>query len=210
LHWNGIVEKIKPTFEVLSFATNIGLFATVIIGIKQLRLVKEDNKNRDERSAKEKSIEQLRWLNSEFIPKFNEFVEKAKKADMPLYNGEINKDFTIDEYDKKTLDLIDFLLTNKAVDLLNNLEYFSLALISGIADKSILNGPIIQPYTLAVINFYPVICWVRTSDSKAFDEVIELFWDLVPYMDERENEVKFTDKGTVIIKETGFEKIHSI
>jgi hypothetical protein len=197
--WNSLIQNIKPSIEVLSFITNIFLFATVIIGIKQLRMVKDDNHTRNERAAKEKSIEYLKWFSSEYVLEINDFVQKLNASNISKYKGPITSAFKYDDnLDNQNVNrYIRYTVNNDANELLNKLEYFSVGVVSGIADKKILERPLARPFVSFVILMYPTICWSRRHDDSTYSGLVELFNEWIMIVTDN-GELKIKDNGEII------------
>ncbi|MEM5014121.1 hypothetical protein WKH57_25770 [Niallia taxi] len=174
---NKWISTVRPILEMLYFIVNIGLFATVIIGIKQLKLVKDDMKLQYQRAAKEKSIEYLNWFSKELIPQMNKIMSNTNDDDLPKNTGTMNKEFLPNEYHdtKETQDYISKLIDLGASDVLNQLEFFSSALLNGLADEKICFKPMVKTYTSIVAMFYPVICQYRKSDQFYYLNIVELY-----------------------------------
>jgi hypothetical protein len=63
MSWGEIMKwleaNLRPLLELLYFISGIGLISTIIIGVKQIKIIKLDNEKRDTRLAVEKSIENI-------------------------------------------------------------------------------------------------------------------------------------------------------
>lgn len=171
------IEAVRPFLEMLYFIASIGLFASVIIGLKQLKLVKKDMQFQYERAAKEKSIEYLNWFSKELLPKVNKCMKHIEESDLPKNSGNMNDKFLPDASHKNE-DVQAFIKKakdNGVLDIINQLEFFSSAIINGVADESICYKPMVKSYTSIIALFYPVICDWRKNDLNGFTNLIELF-----------------------------------
>ncbi|MGG5738582.1 DUF4760 domain-containing protein [Bacillus cereus group sp. IBL03679] len=174
-----VLNSIKPILETLYYLASIGLFATVIIGLKQLQVVKKDMNTRNQRAAVEKSIEYLKWFSSDYLPKFSKMVSEFDDNDVEVKINPINPMFLPDE-SHKTKEVQAFIAkahNNDAIDMLNSLEFFSAAVLNGLADEEIVYKPIVKPYCSVVCFLYPVICnyRVKENSTSGFSNIIELF-----------------------------------
>jgi hypothetical protein len=171
------IEVARPILETLYFIVSILLFASVVIGIKQLKLVKNDMKYQYERAAKEKSIEYLNWFSKELLPKLNKCMKKIEQSDLPNSLGKMNDKFLPDEShnDADVQAFIKKAKDNGILDILNQLEFFSSAIINGVADEKTCYKPMVKAYTYIVAIYYPVICDWRKNDINGFANLMELF-----------------------------------
>lgn len=184
---NEFFSVIRPYLETLYFLASIALVAGVFIGIKQLKLVKEelnlvkeDMNVRFKRASVEKSIEYLNWFATAFIPVANTSFDKVKASGVPEYDGPFNAQFIFDtNCSTANPDVIAKLkscIENDSVAVLNQLEYFSAALMSGIADEELTFSPAAQTFCEFVEFFYPVICFHRPDESSTmYSNTIKLY-----------------------------------
>lgn len=173
------ITKWRPIFETLYFIASIGLFATVIIGLYQIKLLKKDMGDRNKRAAIEKSIEYLNWFATSFIPSFEEYVDKIKKAGIVNHIGPYNdfiftQDFNIHIPDVRNS--VDKFKEYNGLSLANELEFFSAALRSGLADEELVYNPIAEFYCNSIETFYVGYCEFRKdSDSPLFTNSVQLY-----------------------------------
>lgn len=174
------LTKWRPIFETLYFVASIGLFATVILGINQLKLVKKDMSDRNKRAAIEKGVEYLHSFATDFIPKMNDFRDALIAAQIPEYTGPFDEHFIYNgHYSSKDPAVISRLKVydqNGAVSLANELEFFAAAVLSGLADEELIFNPL-STVTLQFIEYlYPIYCDQRKDiDTRMFTKTIELY-----------------------------------
>jgi hypothetical protein len=162
---NWVETNIKPLIELLYFISGIGLISTIIIGVKQIKIIKSDNEKKDRRLAVEKSIEYIDRYARNILPNSKRYQEKIETGEIKKYNNNISMDFkfeqvySIEELDiKKKSDL-------GAFDMANELEIISTAIISGLADKKTIFITMGKVYCETVEILYDIICYSRGSDN---------------------------------------------
>jgi hypothetical protein len=164
---------IRSGLELLYFLSGVILIVTVWIGLKQLKIVSEDFKIKNKRASVEKSIEYLNWFATDFIPQTNLFFRKVASEDLQYYKGPFSDQFLFDVNCKRESKYITAYITfcneNEAMDLLNQLEYFSAALISGLADEELAFNPLGLIYCELVERMYPFYCNVRRNRNEDDD-----------------------------------------
>ncbi|MBP1993241.1 DUF4760 domain-containing protein [Paenibacillus eucommiae] len=173
------LTDIRPILETLSFLASICLAATIVIGLRQLKLLKEDMFIKNKRASVEKSIEFLNWFATDFLPKHDEYVNEVKKKEAPLYEGPRNENFVFDSNCNLSMEPIkDHLqksIDSRGADLLNQLEYFSAALLSGLADEELAFNPLAHIYCSIIEGLYVVLCYYRDEESKTmFTNIVTL------------------------------------
>ncbi len=175
-----LLSDIRPFLETLYFIASIGLVAGLFIGLRQLKLLKEDMDIRYKRAAIEKSIEYLNWFATEFIPKTNKFIDDIRSKEIPEYEGPYNEKFIFDENcNTSQSDIrkrIKILNDCGATNLINELEYFSAALLSGLADEELAFNPLANIYCEAVETHYVMICDSRDDEtSSVYSYTVSLY-----------------------------------
>ncbi|NOU54935.1 hypothetical protein HN020_09255 [Brevibacillus borstelensis] len=188
---------IKEYLEVAYFISGIVMAGTIVIGIYQIRLLKRDLVIRNQRAAVEKSIEYLDWFASDFMPEYTAFQnqfndikkqlnENAKdKPKMQQLLKRVTETLEIkdDDFAKKPDNLniledirLKILLNTNANDLLNQLEYFAAAMMSGLADEELAYKPLSTMYCRVIEEFYLIICVSRgDKHSNLYTNVIGLY-----------------------------------
>jgi hypothetical protein len=172
---------IRPVLEALYFLAGIGLFATVFIALKQLRLLKEDMRTKNKRASVEKSIEYLHWFSTDFIPKTNPILDSL----IGVHNAEsfidnMNREFVFDDKVSPTnTEVVNMIVACRdlgAVDILNQLEYFSSTMTSGLADEELAFNPLSTIYCDITERLYPLICEFRKEgNTKMFSNIVKLY-----------------------------------
>ncbi|MEK4697923.1 hypothetical protein MKX31_28745 [Bacillus sp. FSL M8-0063] len=174
-----VISEIKPILEALYYLAGIGLLTTVIIALKQLQVVKQDMDIRNKRAAVEKSIEYLKWFSSEYIPKVNKVLGKITIAATIDKLNPMNDLFFPDDSHKtpEVQTLISEAKKHGGLDILNDLEFFSTAVLNGLSDEKILYKPLAKSYCSIVAVLYPVICNYRaTADpTNGYSNIMKLY-----------------------------------
>lgn len=210
-----IIEKyIRPVLELVYFVASIGLSATIFIGLKQLELVKDDIKIRNKRASVEKSIEYLHWFATEFIPQISEIATKVEEKFNFKYTGPMNKQFIFDvNCNPNNVEIANFFKVcadSGVLGLMNQLEYFSAALLSGLADEELAFNPLSDTYCRNVECYYIFICGHRKdANSRFYTNIIGLYdiWKGRLNKMELENQKRKIDENISRIED---KRIHSI
>jgi hypothetical protein len=211
LSWFSVLKDI---LEVLYYLSGIGLLLGVIIAIQQLKLMKKDFNVKNQRASIEKSIEYLHLFATEYIPKASKLLEDLSKKNIQFYKGPINKEFYFDnncnlgsDYIKKNLIIC---AECGAIDVLNRFEYFSAALISGLADEELAFNPLASFYCEIVESLYVPLCYSRRNGlSTAYSNTIKLYNIWKARLDKLELEKKRSELDKEISK-IQVERIQSI
>jgi hypothetical protein len=194
MHW---LTEMTKYLEPIYYLTSIGLFASVIIGLYQLKLLKADIKTKNQRAATEKSLEYMDWFASEFFPSLNKFREKHNEIRDALINkasgeekqrliSEFKKPLKVDvdpkdKFSKTDTEIIYYSIPMSCMkvarvdNILNQLEFFSAAMLSGLADEKLTFNPLSDAYCDIVEEFYFVICELRGENGKLYSHVVKLY-----------------------------------
>lgn len=172
----------KEIVEILYMLSGVGLLVGLFFGYKQLRLMSQDYSTKNQRSSIEKSIEYLNLFATTFIPLISKYLEATSKEknDLQKYKGPKDKNFKFDnncnprsEYIKN---YIEASINLGAINILNQLEYFSAAMMSGVADEELAFTPLAETFCATVDEFYVTICYSRMKDgSNSFSYTISLY-----------------------------------
>lgn len=173
------LSSIRPLLESLYFIASIGLFATVIIGLKQLKLLKKDIADRNKRAAVEKSIEYLNLFATEFIPHFDDYRVKLTRDGVILHQGPYEDFIFTSEFNAHVSSVKTYLdksFEHDGNNLANELEFFAAALLSGLADEELVFNPVAEIYCESIEHLYVIYCDTRKdSDSRLFTHTIKLY-----------------------------------
>lgn len=171
-HW---ISTIRPYLESLYFLSGIILIGSVFIGLRQLKLLQKDLTDKNKRAAVEKSIEYLNWFATDFIPVVNQYNDDFAKKDLEHYNGPMNDEFVFDRNCNSSSKYIKDILSANfdcgAINLLNQLEFFSAAMLSGLADEELAFNPLSEIYCRFVERMYVLICYHRNSLDEDDDKM---------------------------------------
>lgn len=185
--------------------SGILLTSTLIIGFFQVWLMKKEMKKRHERAAVEKGIEYMSLFASEIIPNWTQYKIRVHKMvetyntsgdhKLKIPNLQVNttfKDPNVIETGGHEL-FIEISQQAGGVQVLNQLELFSTAMTSGLADKGLTFNPLSQMFCSMVEFNYLLICYARKdADSTLYSNVITLYNDWTKQM--KHNKVKRTSK----------------
>lgn len=189
--------NLNKYLEPLYYIASIGLFASVIIGLYQLKLMKSDLKTKNQRAAMEKSLQYLDWFASDFFPAQNNFMTKQneiKRAMMEKAKDDKHRnrfqnafkkahiEFDVnDTFIKNTRELDEYAIpiscmsAARADNILNQLEYFAAAMSCGLADEELAFNPLSDAYCNVVEELYLMLCTLRTDNDKLYSNVIKLY-----------------------------------
>ncbi|WP_078390730.1 DUF4760 domain-containing protein [Shouchella patagoniensis] len=170
-------EVIRAVFEILYFIAGIGMIVTLLLGLKQLKVLKEDIETKNKRAAVEKSLEYMDDFSKTIIPIVNKMMVVFDEKDIPKVSPTLNDRFLPDKtHETDEVKNFVFQVTELgALDVLNRLEFFSTAIVSGLADEEISFKPTVTSFTSIVMFLYPVVCDYRKSDRNQFSNLIELY-----------------------------------
>jgi hypothetical protein len=171
---------IKEGIELIYYLSSIGLLIGVIVGLKQLKLMKKDFEVKNQRASIEKSIEYLNLFATEFIPIAGKVLLEIEKKNVKFYKGPINPDFRFDHNcnpsSKYIRDLLKASIECDAITVLNRFEYFSAAFISGLADEELAFIPLSRLYCEYIEQLYVVLCYLRRDeDQNSFEYTVKLY-----------------------------------
>jgi hypothetical protein len=191
--WWEIAEII---LRWLYYLAGVGLIFTLILGIRQLRLLQSDMKIRNQRASFEKTIEYLDWYSeffdtlSKFRRDFNEMGKSLSETIPPdkqkmfiesvniEYDGKVEPDDTFSDF-KNEFSLyktrVDVMKIAGALDVLNQLEIFAAVMNCRIADEEMAFTPLSDAYCQTVQSFYLVLCQQRGENPKLYSNIVGLY-----------------------------------
>lgn len=161
-------EIFKEVIEIGYYIAGMALFGGIVVAIKQLGVMKKDIKSKNERASVEKSIEYLNWFATQFIPKNDEVLRSLNFDIAMTFESIENKTFDFNSNFKlndKILASIAHKAESNVLDLANELEFFSAAMTSGLADEKLAFNPLATSFCRFVDRNYDIYCYLR-NDSK--------------------------------------------
>ena len=140
----------------------------------------EDYQTKNKSASIEKSIEYLNLFATDFIPKASLYSEEIQKKGIEMYRGPLNKDFKFDRNCNPNSEYIQTHLQvsfeNGSPNILNQFEFFSAAMMSGLADEELAFVPLGKIYCKFVREMYVPICYLRREeDATNYSNTINLF-----------------------------------
>ena len=194
MDWNDFATIGKDIIETLYYIAGIVLVAGVILGRKQLTVIKQqlvllkeeadllkrDFQVRNQRASIEKSIEYLNWFAIEFIPQMEEFNDKIDENRVKKYRSIKGQAFIFDSTiclsNDKTMESIVEKRNNGAINLMNQIEFFSAAMTSGLADEELAFNPLAHVFCEFIETNYDVYCDLRHGGRDTmYTKSIELY-----------------------------------
>ncbi|MBU4642806.1 DUF4760 domain-containing protein [Bacillus toyonensis] len=207
--WDFIKENYRSFLEALYFLSGIGMLGTVIIGLRQLSILKQDVDLKNKRAAVEKSIEYMNWFASDLLPQAKEYRQgwadlqpKVKK-----YKYNVRKDFSLTEEEMKDKQVhmhLSIDLKCGGQEIINQLEYVGAAFISGIADEELAFTSLASIYCETIEELYLLISFCRTNGSEnLYSNTIKLYemWKDRLKKSELENKIEKMNQEMSEIKE---------
>ena len=173
-------EVFKEVLVVLYYLAGIGLFSGIVIALRQLKVMKDDIRIKNKRASVNKSIEYLNWFATEFIPESDEYYGKLIGKKINLYDKLKQYDFNYnEEVNQKSKTVMDSIKIKKecgAGNLNNQLEFFSAAMMSGLADEELAFNPLAEAFCEYVEINYDVYCDSRKGGrDRLFSHTIALY-----------------------------------
>lgn len=165
-----ILNGIQIIIEMLYYISGPILAIGVIFAYKQLVLVKNDIKTKNQRSAVEKSVEYMDWYANVFIPEHEDFKKKLRnQKDVKLnYNFE-GDNFKFPEpltVDRTSLNRCIVVKSDAGfVSLANQLEFFSYVMTNGLADEEQVFLPIGELFVDFMNQNQELYCQLRDNDN---------------------------------------------
>ncbi|MFJ5788856.1 hypothetical protein ACIP9G_02110 [Lysinibacillus sp. NPDC093197] len=175
-----LYQILKEMLENLYYITSIGLFAGIVVASRQLKIMKADIQAKNKRASVEKSIEYLHWFATEFIPQFEDYQNKLSGKRINIYPNIKNRAFTFNsEINLKSPNVVESIKHKNncgATTLINQLEFFSAAMMSGLADEELAFNPLADAFCRFVELNYDVYCDARNGVRETlFTHTIELY-----------------------------------
>jgi len=180
-------ETAKEGIAMLETAYQISgilMTLTLIIGLVQVYYLKRDLRITNERAAAEKSVEFLNWFASYLMPKFQSY--KSRIAELEADNAELGallrkkraipEGFEKDSFDDEDM-LVAFIQGEAGgEDLINQLEFFAAAMVSGLANADIVYRPVGLLYCMMVEELMLILCLNRQDDRRhLYPNTVELY-----------------------------------
>lgn len=173
-------QTSRDILEILYYIASIGLFVGILVAAKQLKVMKSDINSKNKRASVGKSIEYLNWYATEFIPEFDVYQEKLEGKKINVYYKMKNRNFDFDEgfslESPNVMNSVAQKRENGAISLNNQLEFFSAAMMSGLADEELAFNPLAEAFCEFVEFNYDVYCYTRRSGKDTlFTHTISLY-----------------------------------
>lgn len=173
-------ENIKSIFELLYFVAGIALLVGIYLTFKQLKLMREDMVNNYKRNAVEKSIEYLNWFATSLLPLLNKSYEAIQGKKVIVYDNLKEYSFEFNDevkLNKEVLESVRVKVSADFEDVSNQLEYFSAAMVSGLADEKLAFSPLAKMYCNYVEISYDLYCQSRSAKQgkTLYKNTIELY-----------------------------------
>jgi hypothetical protein len=170
------INEVRPYAEIAYFIAGVGLLIVAGFGLRQLGLLKEDIRTRNLRAAREKAIEAANQYVREFIPSYNRFWHKTRKAGLSSYDGPVS-DFTRKSVEERLLkNAVKRLELTMSTNAFNFLETVAAHFTTGVADENIGFRIIGRSYCGAVGSNYDIISLCRPEKACPLcDNIVQLY-----------------------------------
>ncbi|OAB46556.1 DUF4760 domain-containing protein [Paenibacillus antarcticus] len=173
--WDATKEILDALYKLSGIVLVLGVF----LGLVQLRMLKKDIDDRNQRSAAEKSMEYLAYFEKEIIPLTSEFFQKvSKEIENPAdFKHLVNANFHISE-DDLTKELYAELIVKQRFEILpilNRLEFFSAVIDCRITNEELLYVPLSRVFCNFVEREYIFISFLRLKGRGPFKNLVSLY-----------------------------------
>lgn len=174
------MESILIVLEILYYISGVVLAVGIVFAYKQLKLMKDDIKTKNHRSAIEKSVEYMDWYANTFIPEHEKFSKQLRKEkDIKLSFDFQHENFRVSEElllsDEKVLISIVTKVDAGFVTLANQLEFFSSVMISGLADEEQVFLPVGDLFVDFMDENRELYCFLRRKSDDKFGNSVKLY-----------------------------------
>ena len=171
-------SDIQVVIETAYYVSGVFLLIGIGIGLYQLKILKKDLSDRNQRAAAEKSLEYLDFFSTSIMPAMEKYdnameVEVTKRESVSSLNdgkfllvpGDLNKELTAETIISHRLGII---------RILNQLEFFGVAMLHGVADESIVFTPVGKVFCRFVEDEYVPLSLLR-SEGVPYKNLVELY-----------------------------------
>lgn len=166
--WEGyivMINEVRPYIELMYFLSGIILVGTVIIGLYQIKLLKNDIETNNYRYIIGKTIEFMDRFSGTITPIIDDYIKCLHQKELKIYDGVIHDNFKDDVYVIKNIELIKIKASAGGIKLANELEVMAAAIISGLTDENLSFQSFSRAYCLAVESIYDVLCFCRSGNQ---------------------------------------------
>lgn len=175
-----IFEIIKSVVEFLYFLSGIGLLVGVYFGYAQLKTMRKDMEDNHKRNSVEKTIEYLNWFASTFVPLLASGYDKIDGKEVVVFKELKSYPFDFNEEvprSEKITKSIAVKIEAEFDHISNQLEYFSAAMVSGLANEQLAFYPLSKIYCTYIENAYDFYCYSRVGarGKNLYKNTIELY-----------------------------------
>lgn len=188
-------STLKEGLEIGYYFCGILLSLSIIIGVKQLKLLKKDMVDKNRRASVEKSIEVLAYFARKFIPAYDEYLRKFR-AEIPkrkdtsyLINGEFN--ISIENLDKESRIEVIVQQDSGLIQLFNELEFFSLGILEGLAVDKLVYTPIAKEYCKMIEREHLLLSALRNKGAP-YKNVVGLYMKWKDHLELEQMELQKT------------------
>ncbi|WP_431808788.1 DUF4760 domain-containing protein [Lysinibacillus sphaericus] len=178
-------EIFKEILLILYYIASIGLLIGVIAAYKQLKLayeqlklMKSDIETKNTRASIGKSIDYLNWFATDFIPEIDKYETRLNGKKIITYPLIEKRTFLFNEEVQET-STVNESINNKyesgISNLINQLEFFSAAMMSGLADEELAFNPLAEIFCGFIEFNYDIYCDSRRKRDTVFTHTIQLY-----------------------------------
>lgn len=178
---------IRPYLEILHFLSGILLVVGIGFAFRQLQLMKRDIDLRNDRCAKEKSIEANERYASKYVPLARLLYDQNIASGITSYSGPIG-DFTPASIpsDRKNVSLVR-LNMDACLPALNELEVISSMFVTGVADEALGFTLFGRTFCKSVEAHYDIISTCHTHKTcPYFGMIVQLYGLWAPRLEKME------------------------
>ena len=170
------VTAARPYLEALYFLAGVVVAGGVLVGMRQLRLLKQDIVSRSDRAAKEKAIEMSFRMADLFAASIRGQNQLGELGYPSIWEGKVG-DFTPSSLPDGHLKVAERrYMSGIPLRYLNPMEAVAASFVNGIAEEKLAFPMCGAPFCAFVSVEYDMFCFARQhSDSAPFSNTIKLY-----------------------------------
>jgi hypothetical protein len=180
---SSIISSLRPIFELLYFASGVGLLIVGLFALRQISLAKTNILVRSSREAAAIAASQCERYHKDIIPLWDKFDLIRAERGIPDYNLTIG-DFTLEHVHdlgeawpcKWLTKMNDREFAALCVETFNALESFAVYFTEGVGNERIAFESVGKTFCNNVVQCYPMVAVVRRrGGSNYYNNIVKLF-----------------------------------
>jgi hypothetical protein len=173
-----IIAVVKDILEFLSLISAIVIGIAAILGLRQINIMKQDMKTRNERASKEKAIEYTTRYACNFVDLADKLYSERKLKKIPhSFRSEIIGDFTRDSLSRENQVLAaERVVSENWHKSMNELQIIAAAFSTGVADEKVGFSMFGRSFCDTVTREYDTLSIMRSDRAcKFYQNIVDLF-----------------------------------